>query len=328
MPVGVPGVPPGGFGGPPGGTSAPPGRSSAWIAAPVAPPGGSVTPAGAPGTWPGGAVTSASPNENADYYASTQTHLPPAPSWPAAGTAPPGGGAAPGWAPGGWPPQAGPMGPMPPVGGPMGPIGPTGPFGPAPGRHRRSGNRGKVALIAGGVVVIAAASAGIALALSSSSPSGSSVAAAPTHKPLHLTIPSVKASPAASKSPVAVTTSPAARQTTIAPAEPAVDGVWSGTYTCNQGLTGMKMTITGSSDNNLQATVDFYAVSSNPDVPNGSYVMTGDYSSSGGLVLTPDHWIDQPPGYQMVGFSSPGPSGGSMQGTVQYDGCTAFSVSK
>ena len=212
-------------------------------------------------------------------------------------------------------------------------MGPMGPFGPAPGKHRRSGNRGKVALIAGGVVVIAAASAGIALAASSSSSTGSSstgssAAAAPTYKPLHLTIPSVKAAPAASKSPVTATTSPAARQTTTAPAEPAVDGVWSGTYTCNQGLTGMKMTITGSSDNNLQATVDFYAVSSNPTVPNGSYAMTGDYSSSGGLVLTPDHWIDQPSGYQMVGFSSPGPSGGSMQGTVQYSGCTAFSVSK
>jgi hypothetical protein len=210
-------------------------------------------------------------------------------------------------------------------------MGPTRPFGSAPGQHRKSGKSGKsgkVALIAGGVVVIAAASAGIALAGSSSSSTGSSAAAAPTHKPLHLTIPSVKASPAASKSPVAVTTSPAARQTTTAPAEPAVDGVWSGTYTCNQGLTGMKMTITGSSDNNLQATVDFYSVSSNPDVPNGSYVMTGDYSSSGSLVLTPDHWIDQPPGYQMVGFSSPGPSGGSMQGTVQYDGCSTFSVSK
>lgn len=174
-------------------------------------------------------------------------------------------------------------------------------------------------------MVIAAASAGIALAASSSS-TGSTAAAAPTHKPLsvHLAIPSVKASPAASKSPVAVTTTPAARQTTAAPA---VDGVWSGTYTCNQGLTGIKMTITGPSDNNLQATVDFYPVSSNPGVPNGSYVMTGNYSSSGGLVLTPDHWIDQPPGYQMVGFSSPGPSGSSMEGTVQADGCTTFSVS-
>ena len=203
-----------------------------------------------------------------------------------------------------------------------------GPFGPGRGQHRKSGNRGKVALIAGGVVVIAAASAGIALAGSSSSSTGSSAAAAPTHKPLQLTIPSVKASPAARKSPVAVTTSPAARQTTAAPAAPVVDGVWSGTYTCNQGLTGMKMTITGPSGSTLQATVDFYPVSSNPSVPNGSYVMTGDYSSSGGLVLTPDHWINQPPGYEMVGFSSPGPSGNSMQGTVQFDGCTTFSVSK
>ena len=205
-----------------------------------------------------------------------------------------------------------------------------GPFGPAPGQHRKSGNRGKVPLIVGGVVVIAAASAGIALAASSSSSTSATAVAAPTHKPtpLHLAIPSVKASPAASKSPAAVTTSPAASQTTAAPAESTVDGVWSGTYTCNQGLTGMKMTITGASDNNLQATIDFYAVSSNPDVPNGSYVTTGDYSSSGGLVLTPDHWINQPPGYEMVGFSSPGPSGSSMQGTVQFTGCSTFSVSK
>jgi hypothetical protein len=208
-------------------------------------------------------------------------------------------------------------------------MGPMGPFGPTRGQHRRSGNRGKVALIAGGVVVIAAASAGIALAASSSS-TKSTAAPAPTHKPspIHLAIPSVKASSAASKSSVAVTTSPAAKQTTAPPAAPVVDGVWSGTYTCNQGLTGMKMTITGPSDNNLQATVDFYAVSSNPSVPDGSYVMTGDYSSSGGLVLTPDHWINQPPGYEMVGFSSPGPSGSSMDGSVQFDGCTTFSVSK
>jgi hypothetical protein len=208
-------------------------------------------------------------------------------------------------------------------------MGPMGPYGPPPGQHRKSsGNRGKVALIAGGVVVIAAAAAGIALAASSSSSPKATAAAVPTHKPIHLAIPSVKASSAASKNSATVTTSPAASQTTAPPAEPTVDGVWSGTYTCNQGLTGMKMTITGASDNNLQATIDFYAVSSNPDVPNGSYVTTGDYSSSGGLVLTPDHWINQPPGYEMVGFSSPGPSGSSMQGTVQFDGCSTFSVSK
>lgn len=214
--------------------------------------------------------------------------------------------------------------------------GPMGPVGPAPRQHRgsgnrRSGNRSKVALIAGGgVVVIAAASTGIALAASSVSTgisTGSTAAPTPVYTffPVQLAIPSVKASPAHSKSPVAVTTSPVPVQT---PAVPAVDGVWSGTYTCNQGLTGMKMTITGSSNDSLQATVDFYPVSSNPDVPNGSYVLTGEYSSSDGLVLIPDHWIDQPPGYEMVGFSSPGPSGSSMQGTVQFTGCSTFSVSK
>ena len=33
----------------------------------------------------------------------------------------------------------------------------------------------------------------------------------------------------------------------------------------------------------------------NPSVADGSYVLTGNYSASGGLVLIPDYWIEQPP---------------------------------
>ena len=69
----------------------------------------------------------------------------------------------------------------------------------------------------------------------------------------------------------------------------------------------MRLTITGSGGDTVKATVEFYAVASNPGVPDGSIVLTGNYSSSSGLVLIPDYWINQPPGYEMVGLSGPAP---------------------
>lgn len=208
------------------------------------------------------------------------------------------------------------------------PMPPMGPVFPPPGPARDHSKSNRVALIAGAVVIVGALSTGIALAATSHSTS-SSTALAPAHQvlPTEQVIPS--ASPArASTSPTPVATTPAAVQSSAAPAEPAVDGAWAGTYSCNQGLTGMRMTITGSSGDNLAATINFYPVPSNPTVPKGSYAMTGKYSAAGGLVLTPDHWINQPPGYEMVPFSAPGPSGNSMQGTVQSAGCSTFSVTK
>jgi hypothetical protein len=62
--------------------------------------------------------------------------------------------------------------------------------------------------------------------------------------------------------------------------------------------------------------------------PDGSYVLNGTYSQSKGLVLVPDHWINQPDGYVMVGLSGPPPSGSSMRGTVQDPSCSTFSVAR
>jgi hypothetical protein len=169
----------------------------------------------------------------------------------------------------------------------------------------------------GAVVVLVAAVAGVALALTSHSGTPSAVPPATR-----------SAVPPASASSALASTSPAAAPSSTAPAEPAVVGVWAGTYTCNQGLTGMRMTITDAGGDTVRATVDFYAVASNPGVPDGSYVLTGTYSQSNGLVLIPDHWINQPDGYVMVGLSGPQPSGGSMHGTVQDPGCSTFSVTR
>jgi hypothetical protein len=79
----------------------------------------------------------------------------------------------------------------------------------------------------------------------------------------------------------------------------------------------------------MNATFNFYAVPSNPRVPSGSFTMTGSYSGKG-VVLTPDHWISEPPGYEMVGLSgrlAPG-NQHELEGQITTSGCGTFSIHK
>ena len=108
----------------------------------------------------------------------------------------------------------------------------------------------------------------------------------------------------------------------------AIAGVWTGTYTCAQGLTDLRLIISDSGSGALTATFDFYADPSNPGIQPGSFGMIGTYTASG-LVLNPDHWINQPYGDSMVGLTASPPAENKIQGTVTGNqGCTTFSVSK
>jgi hypothetical protein len=111
---------------------------------------------------------------------------------------------------------------------------------------------------------------------------------------------------------------------------PEVDGVWTGTYHCNQGLTGVQLTISGSAGGagGVTATIHFYPVAANPGVEDGSYELVGSYSATGGLVLNPDYWIDEPAGYEMVGLSAPPPHANAMSGSVRGVNCSTFSVTR
>jgi eukaryotic-like serine/threonine-protein kinase len=106
-------------------------------------------------------------------------------------------------------------------------------------------------------------------------------------------------------------------------------GTWTGTYTCSQGLTGLRLVIKTTPDSRLTATFNFYPVPANPGVPSGSYTMTGT-SSAGGVQLTHGHWIHEPSGYEMVDLSGPAPRNGGtlLSGTVTTSGCTTFSLTK
>ena len=200
----------------------------------------------------------------------------------------------------------GPPGPFGPAG-PLAPPRPGGPLGPV-GPYRRS-RMGRRRWIRSAVTVAVLAVAVVWIALASGHGPGPGPSAGPTARP---SPPS--ASGTASATPAS------------APVRPPVDGVWTGTYDCNQGVTGLRLTITGSAGGSLRATFAFYPVAANPGVADGSYELAGSYSAAGGLVLRPVGWIDQPAGYQMVGLTAPPPQPDSMTGSVQGDSCSTFSV--
>jgi len=113
-------------------------------------------------------------------------------------------------------------------------------------------------------------------------------------------------------------------------ADPWYVGEWKGAYGCNQGVTGLTLTIEGQDPAHVTATYEFYAVNENPDVPSGSFRMTGTYDS-GRLALQGSEWIEQPEGYVMVGYESNADLGVDphhLFGTVIGQGCTLFTMDK
>jgi hypothetical protein len=107
-------------------------------------------------------------------------------------------------------------------------------------------------------------------------------------------------------------------------------GTWQGAYGCNQGVTGLTLTIDASASGELTAVYEFYEVPENPGVPSGSFRMTGTYNE-GQISLQGDEWLDQPEGYGMVDYESNPALGidpNRLFGTVLGQGCTLFTMEK
>lgn len=112
--------------------------------------------------------------------------------------------------------------------------------------------------------------------------------------------------------------------------DPWYAGTWQGAYGCNQGVTGLTLTIEASVAGELSAIYEFYAVPENPGVPSGSYRMTGTYDA-GQILLQGEEWIDQPSNYLMVDYESNPDLGidpNKLFGTVLGQGCTLFVMEK
>ncbi|MFB4317701.1 hypothetical protein [Actinomadura sp. 21ATH] len=119
------------------------------------------------------------------------------------------------------------------------------------------------------------------------------------------------------------------------PAEPSVpniatrslSGIWEGTYTCNQGLTRLRLTLSQQSTGQITGVLRFSADPSNPSVPTGSYTVKGALSGDT-LRLQGDSWISRPGDYVMVSLdaqlSATDPD--QIQGAIDGSGCSTFTV--
>ena len=114
------------------------------------------------------------------------------------------------------------------------------------------------------------------------------------------------------------------------PAPLASHSLWNGRYECAQGITGLSLTLDLQVGGIATAVFDFGPVPENPSIPSGRYLMTGSFlegRDGTSLMLSPDRWIAQPPGYVMVGLTaSIDPSARSMTGRIANPGCTVLSL--
>lgn len=109
-----------------------------------------------------------------------------------------------------------------------------------------------------------------------------------------------------------------------------IAGTWEGRYVCRQGPTGMQLTVTGGKTNEVSAVFRFFALPENPGIAAGEFALRGSYDpATGALDLTPDRWLKQPPGYQMVGVKgSLARDGSRLNGSIALAGCRGFELAR
>ncbi|MDT0465720.1 serine/threonine-protein kinase [Streptomyces gibsoniae] len=108
-----------------------------------------------------------------------------------------------------------------------------------------------------------------------------------------------------------------------------LSGQWNGSYVCNQGITGLVLTVEDHEDGTADAVFAFYPAPSNPQVPRGSFAMAGTVQN-GVLTLRATHWINQPPGYLAVDlqgtYDTSTPN--HLDGRIYGPNCTTFSADR
>lgn len=104
-----------------------------------------------------------------------------------------------------------------------------------------------------------------------------------------------------------------------------------GTYHCTQGETKLTVAIEevggGEDEVSVQARFEFlYEPDDDDSTIRGSYRMRGKYDvKMRRLVLKPVSWLEEPPGWQMVGIlGTISKSGDTYSGTMDHAGCTTF----
>ncbi|MBA0128131.1 hypothetical protein H0B56_21510 [Haloechinothrix sp. YIM 98757] len=110
-------------------------------------------------------------------------------------------------------------------------------------------------------------------------------------------------------------------------------GTWQGEYTCPQGQQGMTLVIDGGSQGDGQGrlVVEFFELSHNPGVAEGSFLARVTVDEDGTVEFTPERWIERPDGYAMTPLViSDAIARGTtrLRGDVDSPGCGEFVVEK
>lgn len=77
-------------------------------------------------------------------------------------------------------------------------------------------------------------------------------------------------------------------------------GVWTGTYVCAQGVTGLELTVTAQGSR-LAAVFRFGETPDNPGVPDGAFEMSGHHNrNTDAVALDAGAWLEKPDDYEIV----------------------------
>jgi hypothetical protein len=112
--------------------------------------------------------------------------------------------------------------------------------------------------------------------------------------------------------------------TQAAPVEALPAGSYLGTYVCPQGETALMLTVNAPAGG--QQTAEF-AFGGNNGLPSGAYVVLVQADNAGAIILTPQHWLQQPEGYDMVGAELRR-DGGQLTGTITDPNCLEVALQR
>jgi hypothetical protein len=104
-----------------------------------------------------------------------------------------------------------------------------------------------------------------------------------------------------------------------------VDGVWTGTYVCAQGLTPVELFI--STPRGGAPAALFHFGDGSIDRPEGCFAMQG-AAKPGSLAFTATYWVSRPFGYVSVNLLGSIGKAETYTGWVDGPGCTTFAVQR
>lgn len=104
-----------------------------------------------------------------------------------------------------------------------------------------------------------------------------------------------------------------------------LSGVWQGSYTCSQGLTGLTVTLKGNHSGEVTGLFEFYPLPQNPNVPVGTYTVSGKYFSNNKIILSPLKWVNKPRNFYQVSLNGQATST-HFNGVIPECGNKAFNL--